>query len=152
MNQNNSDHLSDEFLSKLLKQTADEKPSEAFTNRVMASLPVAEPVVETIGDSSVKWWQWVLYVAVVALAGYLLFTFNLLDKMELSGDSSAINPNYYIRLFSSIITLFTEGFSQITFSTKPLIIVLAVVILYFGDRLMKNRLKPGRHEITNYLI
>jgi hypothetical protein len=140
MNNQNTDHISDEFIKKLMKQTADERLSDEFTNKVMAAIPVTQTPVEVVEKEPLVWWQWLLIAAAFVLAGYIIFFVNVSGQISGVESQPAAYLMNYLSMFSSLVTLFTQGFSGIEVTSRPLIIVAAIAILIFGDRLLKKRM------------
>lgn len=140
MNNQDKDHISDEFIKKLMKQTPDEELPEGFTKKVMAAIPVTEAPVEVVEKEPLVWWQWLLIAAAFALAGYIIFFVNVSGQISGAESQPAAYLTNYLSMFSSLVTLFTQGFSGIEVTSRPLIIVAAIAILIFGDRLLKKRM------------
>lgn len=141
MSNKNTDHIEDDFISKLMKQTGDEKPSDTFTAKVMAALPAAEPVIVPVEKQPFKWWHMALLAAAFTGIGYLIFLFDLSGLFTNLDVQPAISLANYLNMFSSIVSLFTDGFSKIEVTTMPLMIVLATALLIAGDKLLKKRIK-----------
>lgn len=140
MSLQSTDHITDDFLKKLISQTKDDKLSEDFSDRVMAAIPVTKPEVESVEKLPVNWWQWALLAAAFAGVGYIIFSFDLFGRfntIEIQQGNSLTN---YVNMFSSIIRLFTDGFANFKFTTMPLTIILAVVVLFLGDKLLRKRM------------
>jgi hypothetical protein len=138
MNQNNTDHIADDFIKKLMKQIPDEKAPAGFTDRVMASIPASEAPVEALKKEPPTRWQWLLLAAAFAGVGYAIFFLNLSEQIsgiETYPGDYLIN---YLNMFSSIVKMFTQGFAGIEITTRPLIIAAAVAVLFFADRYLKR--------------
>jgi len=140
MNINNTEHLEDDFIRKLMKQTGDEKPSDDFTAKVMAAIPATEPVIVPIEKQPFKWWHFGLLVAALAGAGYIIFSFDIFGRFGNLDVQQGIGLANYVNMFSSIVTLFTDGFSKIEVTSMPLMIILATALLIAGDKLLKKRM------------
>jgi hypothetical protein len=140
MNINNTEHLEDDFIRKLMKQTGNEKPSDDFTAKVMAAIPATEPVIVPIEKQPFKWWHMALLAAAFTGIGYLIFFFDLSGLFTNLDVQPAISLTNYVNMFSSIVSLFTDGFSKIEVTTMPLVIILATALLIAGDKLLKKRI------------
>jgi uncharacterized membrane protein len=140
MNNQPTDHISDEFIKKLVKQTPDEKLPEGFTSKVMAAIPVTRAPAEVVEKGPLLWWQWLLIAAALVLAGYIIFFLNVSGQISGIETQPAGFLMNYLNMFSSMVKLFTQGFSGIEVTSRPLIIVAAIAILVFGDRLLKKRM------------
>lgn len=140
MNLNNTDHLTDDFLENLIKKTSSERPSDDFTQKVMSALPATERVIETVEKLPFKWWHWAMLAAVFTGVGYMIFSFDVFGRFSEIDPQPGINLVNYVKMFSSIVHLFTDGFAKIEFTTMPLLIILAGAVLFFGDKLLRKRM------------
>lgn len=140
MNTQNNDHISDDFLKKMIRQIPEDQPSDDFVEKVMAAIPVTRPEPEAVEKVPVRWWQWGLLAAAFTGVGYMIFAFNIIGRI--SGSSSAIegvDVTGYISMFNSIILLVNRGFSIIASSSIPLVILLVAGILYLADKLIRRK-------------
>ncbi len=140
MTANNNDHISDDFLKGLLQQTPDEQLSADFTDKVMSVLPKTEAPVEVIEKDAPVWWQWALFAAALAGAAYFIFIVNLPGQLSDPGSHPLTYLSTYLNMFSSLITFFTRGMSDVEFTSRPLMIILALALLFAGDRIFKKKL------------
>ncbi len=141
MNTNNNDHISDNFLRKMIRQTHEERPSDDFVQKIMAAIPVSQPEPETVGKTPIKWWQWGLLTAAFAGVGYMIFAINFFGR--LSGNTSdiqGVDVTGYISMFHSIIILVTNGFSILGSTSIPLVILLVAAILYLADKFIRRKM------------
>ncbi len=138
MNQNNTDHIADDFIKKLMKQTPDEKAPEGFTDSVMASIPVSTAPVEVVEKAPPAWWQWLLLASAFAGAGYAIFFLNLSEQISGKGIYPGGYLSGYLSMFSSIVQMFTKGFSGIEITTRPLFVIAAVAVLFLADKYIRK--------------
>jgi len=141
MNTNNNDHISDDFLRKMIRQTPEERPSDDFVQKVMTAIPVSQPEPETVGKTPIKWWQWGLLAAAFTGVGYMIFAFDFFGR--LSGNANVtegVDVSGYISMFHSIMILVTNGFSILGSTSMPLVILLVAGILYVADKLIRRKI------------
>ncbi|OYT12899.1 MAG: hypothetical protein B6I19_07930 [Bacteroidetes bacterium 4572_114] len=137
MDKQNIEHIEDDFLKGLLKLSDEEKPSENFTQLVMAKVP--KPVV--MGEEEkieIKPWHWVTIAAALVGAVYFIITFNLNSLFRQVTDVSEGDGINYLNMFTSIIQLFAKTFSGFHFTSITLMIVISGLALYFGDMFLRK--------------
>ncbi len=141
MTDKHSEHIEDEFLKKLLSQLDEEQPSPDFTDKVMQQLPKSQ-VKEEVESTSVKPWQWVLMAAGVVGVGYFIFAFDIGVLLGTGGEGAGIN---YLAMFSSILTMFSEGFSAFKVTSISAVIIASGVLLYLADKFLKKWSDQNTH-------
>ena len=134
---NNTEHIEDDFLKKLVGKVPDEKPPADFTSNVMAGIPSAEQI-ESIEPPLIRLWHWFAIAAGLAGVIYFVVSVNLNTLFnQLAGGAKSEETNY-VKAFTSLIELFEKGFSGFQVTSVTLVIIIAGIILYFGDRLLKK--------------
>ncbi|MBE0637468.1 MAG: hypothetical protein IH598_03005 [Bacteroidales bacterium] len=140
MNLQNTEHIKDDFLKNLLNNIDDDKPSEGFTDKVMAAIPVIKVEKETVEKLPFNWWQWTLIAAAFVGVGYMIFSFDVFGRFSHTDVQPGISLMNYVNMFSSIVSMFTNGFANIKFSSMPLMIILASIVLFLGDKLLRKKI------------
>ena len=134
---NNTEHIEDDFLKKMMDQLPDEKAPAGFTLGVMAGIPTLERA-EVADTPAIKVWHW--FAMAAGLAGIVYFVIRIdLNAVfnQISGGAKSEETNY-VKAFTSLIDLFEKGFSAFQFTSVTLVIIIAGLILYFGDKLLKK--------------
>lgn len=139
MKNTNTEHIDDDFLKKLIKQTSEETPSAGFTSRVMASIPQTSPVVEQVEKPALKPWHWIFIVTGFAGIVWFIFTFDFGSFFSIVNTNTPGEQVDYLGIFSSALQIFSQAFSAFKLTNISLMVVISLVALYFGDRFLKNR-------------
>lgn len=133
-----TNEFKDDFLKGMFKQSALETPSDDFAKLVMNRIQVEvvekseadKPVIEPV--------YWILIVAGLAIAAYMLF------QMDLSFISNLftgieIEPIELPKFTLSFINSIQSFISNIQIPTIFIIAVVAVISLITLDKVLKNR-------------
>lgn len=138
MDKNNT-HIDDDFLKKLVNLQGEEELPEDFTRKIMAQLPKQEVVAPQ--PEPKPWFNFRnagLLVVSAAVVIYLLLSFDISGLFNLATDSSSQNPQNYLRLFTSVLEIFKQGFSSIKITSISITAFLALGLLYGFDKLLKS--------------
>lgn len=135
----NNEHIDDDFLKRLVKQTREETPSAGFTSRVMASIPQTSPAAEQVEKPAFKPWQWIFIVTGFAGIVWFIFTFDFGSFFSIVNTNTPGEQVDYLRMFSSAMQIFSQAFSAFKFTNISLMVAISLVALYFGDRFLKSR-------------
>lgn len=135
----NTEHIDDDFLKRLVRQTKEETPSDDFTSRVMASIPQTTAPPESVDKPMVKPWQWLLLVAAFTGIVYFIYSVDFGSFFNLVGTDSPEGQVNYLKTFTSAMQIFSQAFSAFKLTNISLMVVISIVALYFGDRFLKSR-------------
>jgi len=137
MEKQNTEHIEDEFLKNLVKKSETIQPSDDFTARVMAMIPKARPV-EIIENDGLKPWHYVGLAAGLIVVIYFIITFDLSSFFNQMAGAESDGGINYVNMFGNFIGTFSKAFSAFHFTSISLMIVISIVVLYFGDKLLKR--------------
>lgn len=137
MTTQNTEHIDDDFLKKLVGQSGEDEPSPDFTEKVMRRLP-KKPAVEEVSSTGLKTWHWLMIAAGVAGLVYFVFTFDLGTIMGGTSAPAASDQVNYLNMFGAVLNMFSQGFAAFEFTSVTLVIIGAGVLLFFIDRLLKK--------------
>jgi len=138
MDKNNT-HINDDFLKQLIKLQEDEKVPDDFTQKIMTQLP--KPAVVAPQPEAKSWFNFrnaALLVVSLAVIIYLIFSFDIAGLFNLATESSSENPQNYLKMIPSVIEIFRQGFSGIKMTSISATAIIALISLYFIDRLLKR--------------
>lgn len=137
MKQHNTEHLDDDFLKSLVKKSVTETPPANFTEKVMAGLPAGR-TVEAVEKEGFMAWQWVGLAAAAVGAIYFIITFDFSRMFNRMADVESADTAGYVNMFASVFKLFSNAFSAFQFTSVSLMIVIAGITLYLGDRFLRK--------------
>lgn len=141
----NNKHIDDDFLKKLVSLPEDEKLPEDFTQKIMNRIPKAAPVEpKPVNGSWFNYRNTAIAIVVAAIAGYLIFSFDVAGLINLAMVSSTQNPQNYLKIITSVIEIFKQGFAGIQFTSISITAFLALVLLAGFDKFLKYFL--GGHQ------
>lgn len=146
MEKQNIEHIEDDFLSNLVKKSETAKPSDDFTVKVMTLIPKARPVGTTESEG-LRPWHYVGLAAGFIAVVYFIITFDLTSFLnQIAGGESQEGMNY-VDMFGTFLNTFRRAFSAFHFTSVSLMIIISIIVLYFGDKLYKKWSK-GDTEVT----
>jgi hypothetical protein len=134
---NNIEHIDDDFLKKLIGLQKDEKTPEGFTGKVMSALPEA-PAPAIVSKERAGYKLYLLLVAIAVAMVLIFFNIDFGALLNFAAESEGQSPQNYLNMFSSVLQIFSEGFSGIKVTSITVMAVVSLTLLYFIDWLLKN--------------
>jgi hypothetical protein len=133
-NNKNIHNIDDDFLRRLIRLSAEEPVSTGFVQKVMQQLPdVQEQAVAT--EPSRRW----VWVVAGATSIVVIFVAIILGGEEIIGRLASVESfQVYRQLFGSVIGSFTKGFSAIHISSIGVLILIATLLLYLTNLLLRR--------------
>ncbi len=133
-----TNEFKDDFLKRMFKQSSLDSPSDDFTKLVMNRIQVEavekseadKPVIEPV--------YWILIVAGLAIAAYMLFQMDLSFIQNLFA-SIEIKPIEFPQFTLNFINSIQSFISNIKIPTIFIVAVVAVISLITLDKVLKTR-------------
>ena len=136
MDKQDTEHIKDDFLKRLVGLTTEEKPSADFTDKVMAGIP--NGVLAEEEDTSLKPWQWLLLAAALTGIVYFIVAFDLNPLFRQLTNVSEDGGANYLNMFTSMIQLFSNAFSGFHFTAISVMVIISGFALYLGDKFLRK--------------
>ena len=115
----------------------DEKLPDDFTQKVMATIPRSDvPEIETKKQFGYRTLI-IIGVATIAVV-FLLLNIDFEAILNTTSRSPENNILNYLSMITSVFTIVREGFSGFEVSSITMVAIIALISLYFGDRLFKR--------------
>ena len=137
MEKRDTEHIDDDFLRNLIHKSETIKPSEGFTEKMMALIPKAKIVVNA-EKAGLKPWHYVGLAAGFFAAVYFIITFDLASFFSQITKTEGQEGVNYVGMFGNFINTFNKAFSAFHFTSISLMIIISIAVLYFGDMLLKK--------------